>query len=72
MIAKDELAYTKTSSVKLLYQGHYVDVVTAYNQITFVKSTLQSARDDINSINARMYNAAVRISTKVRPLFVEY
>ena len=63
VIAKDVLAYTKALSVKL--QGRYVDVVRAYNQITFAKSTLQSARDGVDSVHARMYNEAVQIATGV-------
>ena len=53
VIAKDVLAYTKALSVEL--QGRYVDVVSAYNQINFVKTTLQSARDDVDTVHARIY-----------------
>ena len=57
VIAKDVFIYTKDLSVKL--QGHYMDVFRAYNQISFDKSTLQSARDGVDSIRARMYNVVV-------------
>ena len=59
VVAKDVLVYTKALSEKL--QGLYVDVVRAYNQITFVKSTLQSARDGVDSIHvhAQIINTAV-------------
>ena len=63
VIAKDVLAYTKALSVKL--QGRYVDVVSAYNQISFVKTTLQSARDDVDTVHARIYKTALEIATKV-------
>ena len=63
VIAKDVLAYTKALSVKL--QGRYVDVVRAYNNISFVKTTLQCARDDVDTVHARMYESALEIATKV-------
>lgn len=63
VIARDVLAYTKALSVKL--QGRYVDVVRAYNQIAFVKTTLQSARDDVDTVHAGIYETALEIATKV-------
>ena len=63
VIAKDVLAYTKALSIKL--QGRFVDVVSAYNQINFVKTTLQCARDDVDSVHARIYETALEIATKV-------
>ena len=63
VITKDVLAYTKALSIKL--QGRYVDVVSAYNQISFVKTTLQCARDDIGAVHARIYETALEIATKV-------
>ena len=63
VIARDVLAYTKALSVKL--QGRYVDVVKAYNQIAFVKTTLQSARDDVDTVHAGIYEMALEIATKV-------
>ena len=41
VITKDLLAYTKALSVKL--QGRYVDVVSAYNHISFVLTALKGA-----------------------------
>ena len=58
VIAKDVLAYTKALNVKL--QGRYVDVVSAYNQISFVKTTLQSARDDDDTVHARIYETTLQ------------
>lgn len=63
VIAKDVLAYTKALRVKL--QGRYVDIVRAYNNITFVKTTLQCARDDVDTVHARMYETALEIAMKV-------
>ena len=63
MITKDVLAYTKALSVKL--QGRYVDVVSAYNQISFVKTTLQSASNDVDTVHAQIYETALEIATKV-------
>ena len=63
VIAKDVLAYTKALSVKL--QGQFIDIVSAYNQISFVRTTLQCARDDVDSVHARIYEAALEIATNV-------
>lgn len=63
VIARDVLAYTKALSVKL--QGRYVDVVKAYNQIAFVKTTLQIARDDVDTVHAGIYETALEIATMV-------
>ena len=63
VIAKNVLAYTKPLSVKL--QGRYVDVVSSYNQISFVKTTLQYARDDIDTMHARLYESALESAAKV-------
>ena len=57
------LAYTKALSVKL--QERYIDVVSAYNQISFVKTTLQSARDDVDTVHAWIYETALEVATKV-------
>ena len=63
VITRDVLAYTKALSVKL--QGRYVDVVNAYNQISFVKTTMQCARDDVDTVHARIYETALEIASKV-------
>ena len=63
VIAKDVLAYKKALSIKL--QGRYIDVVSAYNQISFVKTTLQCARNDIDTVHTRIYETALEIATKV-------
>ena len=55
--------YTKALSVKL--QGRYVDVASAYNQISFVKTTLQSARNDVDTVHAWIHETALEIPTKV-------
>ena len=63
VITKDVLAYTKALSIKL--QGRYVDVVNAYQQINFVLTTLRDAREDVDSVHARMYERALRTASAV-------
>lgn len=53
VITKDVLVYTKALSVKL--QGHYIDIVNAYNHISFVLTALKTAREDIDTVHGRMY-----------------
>ena len=42
-----------------------MDVVSAYNQIIFVKTTLQCARDDIDTMHSWLYGSALEIRVKV-------
>ena len=39
------LGYTKALSTKL--QGRYMDVVRAYNEVSFVQEVLESARNNV-------------------------
>ena len=55
------LAYTKALSIKL--QGQYVDVVSAYNHVSFVLTALKSAREDVDSVHARMHDRALQIAS---------
>ncbi len=63
VVTKDVLAYTKALSIKL--QGRYIDIVRAYKKVNFVKSTLKSARDDVNGFHARVYGKALQLAGKV-------
>ena len=63
VITKDVLAYTKTLSIKL--QGGYEDVVSAYNHVSLVLTTLKSARENIDSVHARLYDRAMQIASTV-------
>lgn len=63
VITKDFLAYLKALSVKL--QGRYIDVVSAYNHINFVLSTLKKAREDVEAVHRRMYDRAVHLASLV-------
>ena len=63
VITKDVLAYTKALSIKL--QGRYVDVVSAYNHLSLVLTTLKSARENIDSVHACMYNRAMKMAFTV-------
>ena len=47
-------------------QGQYVDVVRAHKQIDLVKSTLRSARDNIDEFHSRVYAKALEVATKVQ------
>ena len=57
------LAYTKALSIKL--QGRYVDVVSAYNHVSFILTALRSAREDIDSVHAQMYDRALQTASAV-------
>ena len=50
------LQYTRALSIKL--QGQYVDIVQAYKEITMVKCTLISARENIDTFLTHIYNKA--------------
>ena len=63
IVTKDVLAYTKALSRKI--QGRYVDVVRAYEQVTFVKPTLNSARDDVDRLHTQIYDNALLVAAKV-------
>ena len=63
MVTKEVLGYTKALSTKL--QGRYVDVVRAYNDVSFVQEVLESARKDVESFHYRIYAAALVIARKV-------
>ena len=63
VITKDVLAYTKALSIKL--QGRYVDVVSAYNHVSLVLTTLKSARENVDSVHARLYDRAMQIASTV-------
>ena len=63
VITKVVLAYTKVPSIKL--QGRYVDVVSAYNLVSVVLTALKSAREDVDSVHASMYDRALQIASKV-------
>ena len=62
VITKDVLAYTKALSIKL--QGCYVDV-SAYNHVSLVLTTLKSARKNIDSVHACLYDRAMQIASTV-------
>lgn len=64
VITKEILAYTKALSIKL--QGRYVDVVRAYKEVNFVKSTLKSAREDVDGFHTHIYRKALQIAGKVQ------
>lgn len=64
VVTKEVLAYTQGLSVKL--QGRYVDVVKAHREIEFVKSMVQTARNDIDSFHAQVYSTALNIARSVR------
>ena len=63
LVAKELLGYTKALSVKL--QGRYVDVVRAYNEVSFVKSPLQSTRESVDSFHSLVYSKALEIAESV-------
>ena len=63
LVAKELLGYTKALSVKL--QGRYVDVVRAYNEVSFVKSALQSTRESVDSFHSLFYSKALEIAELV-------
>ena len=43
-----------------------MDVVKAHRDIEFVKSVVQSSRDDINNFHARVYSIALNIASSVQ------
>ena len=57
------LAYTKALSIKL--QGRYVDVVSTYNHVSLVLTSLKSARESIDSVHTRLYSRALQIASTV-------
>ena len=63
VVTKEVLGYTKALSTKL--QGRYIDVVRAYNEVSFVQEVLESARKDVDSFHNRIYAAALSIAGKV-------
>lgn len=63
VITKDVLAYSKALSVKL--QGRYVDIVSAYNHISYVLTTLKQAREDVEAVHSRIYDRAVHLASSV-------
>ena len=63
VITTDVLANTKALSRKL--QGCYVDIVRAYKQVSFVKSTLKSAMDGVDHLHRQMYDSAMQVAAKV-------
>lgn len=63
VITRDVSAYTKALCVKL--QGWCIDIVSAYNQISFVKTTLQNVRDDVDTVHAHIYETPVEVAVKV-------
>lgn len=63
VITKDVLAYTKALSIKL--QGRYVDDLSAYNHVSLVLTTLKSARENIDSVHACLYDRAMQIASTV-------
>ena len=42
-----------------------MDVVRAYNEVSFVQEVLESARNDVESFHDRIYTAALAIARKV-------
>ena len=63
VVTKEVLGYTKALSTKL--QGRYIDVVRAYNEVSFVQKVLESARNDVDSFHNRIYAASLAIARKV-------
>lgn len=63
VVTKEVLGYTKALSIKL--QGRYIDIVRAYNEVSFVQEVLESARKDVESFHNRIYAAALAIARKV-------
>ena len=64
MITKDVLAHTKALSMKL--QGRYIDIVKAYKEVEFVKSTLKGARDGVDDFHSRVYGKALQVAAKIQ------
>ena len=62
-VTKEVLGYTKALITKL--QGRYMDVVGAYNEVSFVQEVLESARKDVESFHDHIYAAALAVARKV-------
>ena len=57
------MAYTKALSIKL--KGRYIDVVNAYQQVSFILTTLKDAREDVDSVHTRMYERALQTASAI-------
>ena len=59
-LMKDVLAHTKALSTRL--QGRYIDIVKAYKEVEFVKSTLKGARDGVDGFHMMIPSMALGLS----------
>ena len=63
-LMKDVLAHTKALSTRL--QGRYIDIVKAYKEVEFVKSSLKGARDGVDGFHTRVYCTALQVAAKIQ------
>ena len=57
------LGYTKSATVQL--QGAHIDIIKGLQEISMMKMSLQTARDNIDGYHGSWYNDAIEIASKV-------